>query len=58
MRIFFVVVGILLLFPGACFSILGFAIGSHEAPGLIGIGVMILVVAVATFFAAGSRPKE
>jgi hypothetical protein len=57
LRIFAIVVGILLLLPGACFSILGIAVGGQEGPTLILIGVLILAVAIGLFVAARSRPK-
>jgi len=56
-RILILIVGILLLLPGACFSVLGIVVGGRDGPGLIGIGVVILTAAGGLLYAAlAKRP--
>ncbi len=57
-RIILIVIGVLLLFPGACFSLLGAVIGDREGMGYIAIGVLILAAAFALIAVAAPRPKQ
>jgi len=56
-RLLILVIGVLLLLPGACFSILGIVVGGRDGPGLVGIGVVILVAAGGLLYVALSNRK-
>jgi len=56
-RILILLVGILLLLPGACFSIFGILVGGRDGPGLIGIGVLILMAAGGLLYVGLAKRK-
>jgi len=57
LQIFLTVVGVLLLLPGACFSLFGIFGGTGDGPGLLGIGVVILTVAGVLLYAGLAKRK-